>query len=126
MVKNLPAMQETQVRSLSLEDPLEKGMVTHSSILSWRIPWTEEPGRLYGVAKSWTQLSGFHFHMTQNIYLSFSLKAGLPEYRILGSKYFFLRTLKINHRCPLAIGVIIKKTDVNWISAYLQAGCILF
>ena len=39
-------MQETQVRSLGLEDPLEKGMVTHSSILDWRIPWTEEPGGL--------------------------------------------------------------------------------
>ena len=42
MVKNLPAMQETWVRSLGREDPLEKGMVTHSSILSWRIAWTEE------------------------------------------------------------------------------------
>ena len=43
---NLPAMQETQVRSLGWEDPLEKGMATHSSILAWRIPWTEEPGGL--------------------------------------------------------------------------------
>ena len=47
MVKNLPALQETQVRSLGREDPLEKEMVTHSSSLAWRIPWTEEPGRLY-------------------------------------------------------------------------------
>ena len=46
MVKNLPAMQETQVGSLSWEDPLEKGMATHSSILAWRIPWTEELGGL--------------------------------------------------------------------------------
>ena len=46
MVKNLPAMQETQVGSLSGEDPLEKGMATHSSILAWRNPWTEEPGGL--------------------------------------------------------------------------------
>ena len=46
MVKNLPAMQETQVQSLSQEDALEKGMATHSSLLAWRIPWTEEPGRL--------------------------------------------------------------------------------
>ena len=45
-VKNLPAMQETQVWSLSQEDPLEKEMVTHSSILAWRIPWAEEPDRL--------------------------------------------------------------------------------
>jgi len=44
MVKNPPAMQETQVRSLGEEDPLEKGMVTHSSILAWEISWTEEPG----------------------------------------------------------------------------------
>ena len=46
MVKNLPAMQETCVQSLDVEDPLEKGMATHSCILAWRIPWTEEPGGL--------------------------------------------------------------------------------
>ena len=46
LVKNPPAMQETLVRSLGWEDPLEKGTATHSSIVAWRIPWTEEPGRL--------------------------------------------------------------------------------
>ena len=46
MVKNLPVMQETQVPSLGQEDPLEKGLATHSSILARRIPWTEEPGGL--------------------------------------------------------------------------------
>ena len=46
MVKNLPAMQETWVRLLGWEDTLEEGMATHSSILAWRIPWTEEPGGL--------------------------------------------------------------------------------
>ena len=46
-VKNLPAVQETWVRSLGQEDPLEEGMATPSSILAWRIPQTEEPGRLY-------------------------------------------------------------------------------
>ena len=46
MVKNLPAMQETRVQSLGQEDPLEKGMATHSSILAWRIPWTGDPGGL--------------------------------------------------------------------------------
>ena len=46
MVKNLPAMQEMRVQALGQEDPLEKGMATHSSILAWKIPWTEEPGRL--------------------------------------------------------------------------------
>ena len=44
--KNLPAMQETQVHSLGQADPLEEGMTTQSSILAWRVPWTEEPGRL--------------------------------------------------------------------------------
>ena len=44
MVKNLPAMQETPVRSLGQEDPLEKGMATYSSTLAWRVPWTEGPG----------------------------------------------------------------------------------
>ena len=53
MVKNPPAMQETQVQSLRLEDPLEKGMATHSSILAQKIPWTEEPGEatVHGVTK---------------------------------------------------------------------------
>ena len=46
MVKNLLAMQETQVRSLGWEDPLEKGMATHSSVLAWETLWTEEPGGL--------------------------------------------------------------------------------
>ena len=46
LVKNLPVMQETQVRSLGQEDSLEKEMAPHSSILAWRIPWTEEPGKL--------------------------------------------------------------------------------
>ena len=48
-VKNLPAMQETPVQSLGWEDPLEKGMATHSSILAWRIPWTEEAGGLQSI-----------------------------------------------------------------------------
>ena len=48
-VKNLFAMQETQARSLDQEDPLKENMATHSSILAWRIPWTEEPGRLHSM-----------------------------------------------------------------------------
>ena len=48
-LKHLPTMQETCVRSLGWEDPLEKGMATHSSVLAWRIPWTEEPGGLLSI-----------------------------------------------------------------------------
>ena len=53
MVKNLPAMQKTQVHFLGWEDPLEKEMATHSSIIAWRIPWTEEPGQatVHGVSR---------------------------------------------------------------------------
>ena len=49
MIKNLPAMQETWVQSLGQEDPLEKELATHSSILAWKIPWTEEPGGLQSI-----------------------------------------------------------------------------
>ena len=52
MVKHLTTMQETQDRSLGWEDSLEKAMATHFSTLAWKIPWTEEPGRLHGVAES--------------------------------------------------------------------------
>ena len=55
MIKNLPAMQETQVQSQDQEDPLEKGMATHSGILAWRIAWTEEPG---GIQSMGSQRAG--------------------------------------------------------------------
>ena len=59
-LKCLLPMRETQVRSLGREDPLEKEMVTHSSILAWRIPWTEKPGKLQSMgSQSWTSLSVF-------------------------------------------------------------------
>ena len=65
MVERLPAVWKTWVRSLGWEDTLEKEMATHSSILAWKIPWTEEPGRLQSmVAKSWTRLSNFTFTFT--------------------------------------------------------------
>ena len=60
MVRSPPAVQETRVRSLGQEDPLEKEMATHSSILAWKIPWTEEPFRLQSMeSQSRTQLSDF-------------------------------------------------------------------
>ena len=58
-VKNPPAIQETQVQSLGQEDSLEKGMATHSSILAWRIPWTEETGRLQFTGSQRVR----HFHV---------------------------------------------------------------
>ena len=62
MVKNPPAMRETEVRFLGWEDPLEEGMATHSVILAWRIPWTEEPGgnTVHRVAESDTTEAAWH------------------------------------------------------------------
>ena len=67
---NPPAMQEPQVRSLGWEDPLKKGMATRFSVFVWRIPWTEEPGRLQsrGVTKSWTLLKQLSTHTQGGIY----------------------------------------------------------
>ena len=64
MVEHLPAMQETRVRSLGQEDLLEKAVATHSSILAWKIPWTEEPGRLYSPwgRKESDTTERLHFH----------------------------------------------------------------
>ena len=64
-VKNLPAMQKTWVGSLDCEDPLEEGMATHSSMLAWRIPWAEEPARLWSTeSQSWTQLKRLSIKLT--------------------------------------------------------------
>ena len=74
MVKHLPAMQETRVQSQGQEEPLEKEMATHSSILAWRIPWTEEPGRLKSTGSQRlghdrvTSLSLFTFFLELNLY----------------------------------------------------------
>ena len=63
IVKHLPIMWETWVQSLGREDPLEKEMAIHSSILAWIMPWTEEPGRLHSTgSQSWT---GLHFHFQE-------------------------------------------------------------
>ena len=77
-IKNLPAMQKTQVQFLGREDPLEKGMATHSSILAWRIPWTEEPGglqslELQSVRHDWaTNSFTFTYIYRQNVLHPFS------------------------------------------------------
>ena len=66
MVKNLPAMQETQVQSLGQEDPLQKGMAAHSSILAWRIPWSEELGILQSIESQESDMTWqLNHHHTQ-------------------------------------------------------------
>ena len=94
MVKNLPAMWETRVRSLGWEDCLEKGKATHSSILAWRIPWTKEPGRLQSMGSEESD-------MTERLTLSHINTYGiyiyildlLPENR----EYFFQMLRKFNY-----------------------------
>ena len=78
-MKNLPAVQETRLRSLGREDPLEMGMATHSSTLAWRIPWTEEPGGLQFMEK---QRVG---HDCATTFLFFiSINASVSAYVCLG------------------------------------------
>ena len=85
MVKNPPAMQETQVQSLGAEDPLEKEMATHSSILAWKIPWTAEPGGLQFMDSqrdTTEQLSIVLFHTKGPLLQSFfffSFKGSISE-----------------------------------------------
>ena len=94
MVKCLPAMWETQVRSLGQEDPLEKGMVTHSSTLAWKIPWTEGPGRLQSIGSQrvrhdWSNLACMQ---ALNLFLYFlSLKASTASFHL---KFELLGSLK--------------------------------
>ena len=77
MIKNLTAMQETCVQSLGQEDPLEKGTAAHSSFLTWRIPWTEEPGALQSMRSQRVRHDGVtytHTHTHTNCYLNQSGK----------------------------------------------------
>ena len=103
-VKNLPVMQETQetqVRSLGQEDPLEQGMATHFSFLAWRIPWTEEPGGyVHRVTKSWTLLSSrTHMHkgIRKTLLVPVPLKLRecvLHKYREICMWYFLAKISK--------------------------------
>ena len=65
LVKNLPSLQDTQVQFLGQEDPLEKEMATHSSLLAWRIPWMEEPGRLQSMGSQELRSEQLNHHQTK-------------------------------------------------------------
>ena len=73
MIKNLPAVQDTQVQSLGQKDPLEKEMATHSSILAWKIPWTEEPGRQHKPIRS--------MELSNSLGFSFTIYEGVAKSR---------------------------------------------
>ena len=83
MVKHLPIMRETQIQSLGREDPLEKEMATHASTLTWKIPWTEEPGRLQSIGSQrvghyW--LTSLHFLLMEAIFSFVFLNHNFPDY----------------------------------------------
>ena len=93
MVKNLPAIQETWVRFLSREDPLEKGIATHTSILAWRIPWTEEPDRLQYMElqifeHDWAFWCYFNRCELVSLWLCLAFPEGLVMLSIFSCAYF--------------------------------------
>ena len=96
MVKNPPAMQKNQIWSLSQEDPLEKGMATYSSILAWRIPWTEDSGRLQSLgSQSQKQLSDFCFTVSVQIY--YGKKRNFIASLNLRGRSYFINITEANH-----------------------------
>ena len=99
IVKNLPAMWETWIRSLGWEDPLEKGMPIHSSILAWRIPWTQEPGGLQSMGSQWVE----HDWVTKHTYglcvyipLSDGVEGSTPMFFSVLIILVWSRTAKLN------------------------------
>ena len=103
LVKNLPAVQETWVQFLSWEDPLEKEMATHSSILTWRIPWTEEPGRLQSMRSQESDttygLNHHHHHHTDTQNLSIWGFRGHIDHAVCPP--VILGLSRSHHRCSL-------------------------
>ena len=112
LVKNLPAIQETQVQSVGQKDPLEKGMATHSSILTWKIPWTEEPGGLpsigsHRVRQDWATntLTFSSAVVTTHVWLTELLICGSYSLRNWIFSEFYLILINSNlcrHLWPLA------------------------
>ena len=106
-LKNLPAMQKTRVRSLGQEDPLEKGMATHSSILPWRISWLEEPGGLQSMGSQRDRPNWAHMLLMLLFYLkhvsSWPGMCGYTSYRIRGILWFYLLITKVS---PASLGFL--------------------
>ena len=101
MVKNLPAMRETQVRSLSWEDPLEKGMATHSSILAWRMLWTEEPGGLQSMG---SQRVRHDWVINTLPFLKDSVSVSASHKRLLSTSLLCVRRRKWDGTSPFCQG----------------------
>ena len=95
-VKSLPTVQETQVQSLGQEDSLEKEIATHSIILAWKIPWTDEPGRLQSMGcKESDMTDRLHFHFSQ-VYTNFTV---LHAFRCDERSTVSLKITDVDERC---------------------------
>ena len=128
MVKNLPAMQETQVKSLGWEDPQEKEMATHSRTLAWRISWTKEPGRLQSmglqrVGYDWAT-NFLSFHIWLYIYMILNVAFFLKTYkflessgqtRITGTRFLFLHETPTTKRKNKPLHLKIWTPVRNWV-----------
>ena len=107
MVKNPLAMQETWVWFLGWEDTLEKGTVTHSTILAWRIPWTEEPGRLQSMgSQSWTWLTNFHSCFPNSLIMFFDYFPHTQTHQIIQQFPFLLETDFRGHPSTILFSLI--------------------
>ena len=107
MIKNLPAMQETWVQSLGWEDPLEKGMVTHSSIFAWKIPWTEESGQLQSTG---SQRVGHNWVTNTQTPEPYMFRCyGLSQYIEQSRRWVWLMILvNVNWKSLLPLRIVVK------------------
>ena len=120
LVKNLHAVWETWVLCLGWEDPLEKGMATHSSILVWRIPWTEEPGGLqfHRVAKSRTRLSDFIYSLIPKYHKNFFL-----IYAYISHQETNLLNNSLDYSPPgSSVHGIFQARILEWVAIFLSRG----
>ena len=120
-VKNLPAMQETQVQSLRWENPLEKGMVTHSSILAWKIPWTQEPGGLQSIDSQRVR----HDSVTNPFHFTFfSIFVAVVQ----SQSYVWLFVTAWTAACQTSLSFTISwsaQTHVHWVGVAVQPSHLL-
>ena len=124
MVKSLPAMQETRVRSLGGEDPLKEGIATHASILVWRIPWIEEPGGLQSiglqrVGHDWRDLAGMH--IKRLCYKKLFVLQFLLWFKLLKWNLYLMFTAKSLQSCPTLCDPIDGSPPGSHVPGILQA-----
>ena len=115
MVKNFPAVHETWVQSQGQEEPLEKGMATDSSVLAWRIPWTEEPNRLQSMG-----LQSVRHYWETNTFTSLSWWITLTEFQMLSKFYLSVRVLQRNRSNRECVCVCVCVCGCVWMTYFMN------